>query len=117
VQERYSPQAVFKRLQRHLPSWLEQLPQLPDAVLESLQHARGPDPQTRQLQQRTRLLERELLAQQRLRKRHLLAGLAGLLALLLALPDSAGQLLNLPAASWALAAVAVALLWPRRIGP
>ena len=40
VQQRYSPQSMFKRLQRHAPSWLEQLPQLPEAVLESLQQSR-----------------------------------------------------------------------------
>ena len=40
VQERYSPQSMLKRLQRQAPSWLEQLPQLPDAVLDSLQQGR-----------------------------------------------------------------------------
>ena len=40
VQQRYSPQSMLKRLQHHAPSWIEQLPQLPEAVLESLQQSR-----------------------------------------------------------------------------
>ena len=40
VAQRYSPQSVLKRLQRHAPSWLEQLPQLPDVVMDNLQSAR-----------------------------------------------------------------------------
>ena len=42
VQERYSPQSVFRRLQRQAPSLLEQLPQLPELVLENLHSARVP---------------------------------------------------------------------------
>ncbi len=51
VQQRYSPQSVFKRLQRHAPSWLEQLPQLPEALLESLQQSRSIDRHVRPLAQ------------------------------------------------------------------
>ena len=43
VQERYSPQSILRRLQRQAPSWLEQLPQLPDVVLDSLQQSRDFD--------------------------------------------------------------------------
>ena len=32
VEERYSPQGIFERLRRNAPSWLEQLPQLPEAL-------------------------------------------------------------------------------------
>ena len=40
VQERYSPQTLWRRLQRQPPSWLEHLPMLPDAVLENMQAPR-----------------------------------------------------------------------------
>lgn len=113
VQERYSPQSVFKRLQRHLPSWLEQLPQVPDAVLDNLQRTRGvPAAQTRQWHQ-SRELQAGRGRQQCARRRQLVATLAVVLAVVLALPDGITLLAELPWASWLLAGVALALLWPR----
>lgn len=40
VSKRYSPQGLLERLQQQAPSWMEQLPQLPDAVIDSLQQAK-----------------------------------------------------------------------------
>jgi len=111
VQERYSPQSVFRRLQRHLPSWLEQLPEVPDAVLDNLQR-RGrvsiPAQGTPHGSERQALRGR----QRRLRRRQLLAAVAMILALLMALPDGLAQLAQLPLGSWLLAGVALLLLWP-----
>ncbi len=112
VQERYSPQAMLKRLQRHVPSWLEQLPQVPDAVLDSLQRTPGPPMQARPSQPGGDLQTRRSLQQGR-RRRQLLAAVALVLAVVLALPDGIAQLAELPWASWLLAGVALALLWPR----
>ncbi len=112
VQQRYSPQSMFKRLQRHVPSWLEQLPQLPDVVLESLQHSRGterhPAPQLQLREDRSG--QQRALAR---RRRLMLAGIAGLAAAAAAFPGISQQLANAPAVSWVLAAVALYLLWPR----
>jgi ubiquinone biosynthesis protein len=114
VEERYSPQAVLKRLQRHLPSWLEQLPQVPDAVLDKLQRGRGVATGQPLQSQQNRELQVCRDRQLRLRRRQLLAAVAGILALILALPGGLAQLAQLPWASWLLAAAALALLWPRR---
>tara|TARA_R110002074_G_scaffold385405_1_gene566629 strand:+ start:53 stop:274 length:222 start_codon:yes stop_codon:yes gene_type:complete len=51
--------------------------------------------------------------QQGRRRRQLLAAVALVLAVVLALPDGIAQLAELPWASWLLAGVALALLWPR----
>lgn len=37
LRERYSPKSLLKQLQRHGPGWLEQLPHIPDLVLDRLQ--------------------------------------------------------------------------------
>ncbi len=112
VQERYSPQSLLKRMQRQAPSWLEQLPQLPDVVLDNLQQPResktplpslGAEPQPVQANDKRAGRAR----------RWLLAGLAASLAVVVALPDGWQLLAGLPAASWILAAIALALLWPR----
>ncbi len=111
VQQRYSPQSMLKRLQRHVPSWLEQLPQLPDVVLESLQHSRGTE---RHLQPQLQLREDSSGQQLARRRRQMLAGIACLAAAAAAFPGISQQLANAPAISWGLAALALYLLWPRR---
>jgi ubiquinone biosynthesis protein len=111
VQQRYSPQSMFKRLQRHVPSWLEQLPQLPDVVLESLQHSRGTERHPRpQLQLREDRSGQQLARQ----RRQMLAGIACLAAAAAAFPGISQQLADAPTISWGLAALALYLLWPRR---
>lgn len=113
VQERYSPQAMLKRLQRHAPSWLEQLPALPDAVFENLQQARDADRQLSQQQRRMEELQRQQRSLSKRRKRHLLAAIACLAAAATAYPGGWQLLSQIPPLSWALAAAALALLWPR----
>jgi len=112
VQQRYSPQSMFKRLQRHAPSWLEQLPQLPEAVLETLQQAR--DTERRPPAQPPRRDEQSgpstALAR---RRRHWLAGIACASAAATAVPGIWQQLVAAPSISWVLAAVGLYLLWPR----
>lgn len=112
VQERYSPQSVLKRLQRHAPSWLEQLPQLPDVVLENLQHVRDPQPPASSRSQQNALRQQEPGKTAR-RRRHLLAGAALATAAALAVPGAWQYLIQVPVASWLLGAAGVALLWPR----
>ena len=112
VQQRYSPQSVFKRLQRHAPSWLEQLPLLPEAVLDSLQHSRDMD---RRLPQHPQDLEEKQRQGEELsqRRRHLLAAMACLAAAATAFPGAWQLLADAPLVSWLLAGLGVSLLWPR----
>ncbi|MEJ2530960.1 MAG: ubiquinone biosynthesis regulatory protein kinase UbiB [Halioglobus sp.] len=116
VQERYSPQTLWRRLQRQAPSWLEQLPMLPDAVLENLQ---APRDMALQAEREQRLeQEAEALAQKRLwqRRRQLLAAAALACAAVIAAPGARDALRDAPALTWLLAAAAAVLLWPRRQG-
>lgn len=112
VQQRYSPQTLFKRLQRHAPSWLEQLPQLPDVMLENLQQtresARHPQPQPH-LQEDPSEQPRSLAR----RRRHLLAGIAGIAAVAATVPAIGEHVADAPAISWLLAGAGIYLLWPR----
>lgn len=108
MRERYSPQQVARRLQRQLPSWLEQLPRVPDAVLDSLQQAAhapvaSANPRRQLVPAGPSLSER---------RRRFLAVLALLLPMfpLLAEPQVLGRL---PWWSWLSLAAGLALLWPR----
>ncbi len=117
VQERYSPQSMIKRLQEHAPSWLEQLPQLPDAVLENLQHSRESMERNQvQAEQLAQMEAREAETASR-HKRQILAAVACMLGAIAAFPGGWQQLSNAPVISWVLAAVALALVWPRTPAP
>lgn len=113
VQERYSPQSVLKRLQRHAPSWLEQLPQLPDVMLDNLQQSRDNDMQLAQQQQRVTELQQQSRDNTRRHRRHLVAALACLGAAISILPGAWQQLADAPIIAWLLGGLALSLLWPR----
>jgi ubiquinone biosynthesis protein len=114
VQERYSPQGMIERLRRHAPSWLEQLPQLPETLFENLQHAR--ELETRSLQQQQRLDQMQQQSQREYgqRKRLVFAALVFGGAAATALPNGVQQMVELPLLSWSLLALGFYLLWPRR---
>jgi ubiquinone biosynthesis protein len=112
VQQRYSPQSVLKRLQRHAPSWIEQLPQLPEAVLNSLQHSRGIE-RHRPEGPRTLAGKKGQKEGHSRRRRHLLAGTVCLAAAASTFPTIGHYLTNAPLISWLLAGLGITLLWPR----
>lgn len=110
VKERYSPQSVFKQLQRHAPSWLEQLPQLPDAILESLQNSRGMD-QAAMAPNRVAGNPMRKRDPERPSKKRLVGGVILLgCAIITALPGGWQQLAEIPPLAWILAACGTALL-------
>ena len=113
IQQRYSPQSVLQRIQRHAPSWLEHLPQLPDVVIDSLQQGRVPASgvTTPRIQQSG--ITQGALVTLRKRRRRFAAMLASLSAAAAALPGGPAALAQLPAASWIFGGLAVVLLWPR----
>jgi ubiquinone biosynthesis protein len=113
VQERYSPQSFLRRLQRQAPSWLEQLPQLPDVMLDNLQQSRDIDTHFAQQQRHMEELQQQGGERTRRHRRQLLAALACLGAAISVLPGGWEQLAAAPPISWLLAGLALALLWPR----
>ena len=86
LRERYSPKAMLRRLQRAAPSWLEQLPRLPEAVLSSLS-------KTRQLEHSHRLQRERLSALQRQLRRERAARRLLWAALLIAAALFAGKIM------------------------
>jgi len=113
VQERYSPQSVLRRLQRQAPSWLEQLPLLPDVMLDNLQQSRDVEMRFAQQQQQVEELQERSAAKTRRHRRQLLAAIACLGVAVTVVPGAWQQLANAPLVSWLLGGLAIALLWPR----
>ena len=106
--------SVLKRLQRHAPSWLEQLPQLPDVVMDNLQSAQDLEQRFSIQQQKTKHLQDQVRESVRWRRTLPDRG-PGLRARLLSalLPGAWQQVAQAPPVSWILAGLALALLWPR----
>ncbi len=113
LKDRYAPSGVRKRLQRHLPALLEQLPKLPEALLETLQSGR-------QLQEMKDVYRHQLALQEQQyasdrRRRRLTNGVIVLLLAggLAASPEAQQALEQLPAISWPLLLLA-GILWLKR---
>ena len=109
MNDRYSPQTVMRKLQQHAPSWLEQLPQLPEAVMESLLRQREGQ---REAEAELVRLREQRATEKRQARRRFVAVTACLLAAATLLPSLRAQLLEAPAITWALLAVAAGLAWP-----
>ena len=112
VAERYSPPSLLRRLQHHAPSWLEQLPLVPEAVMDQLTRQRDSQEAAALAQRRERAAREARL--RRARQRYL-AILVGLLAIAIALPGLRAEIIHAPTLSWVLATLAAALLWPRPV--
>jgi ubiquinone biosynthesis protein len=111
VQERYSPQSMLRKIQRQAPSWLEQLPQLPDAVMENLQHSRDLEQRSSLQQRRLDNFQAQLESGKRQRKYRTIAFIALLGAIVVATPGSARLLEQAPTLAWLLALAALFLYW------
>ena len=113
IQERYSPQAMMDRLRRQAPSWLEQLPQLPEALFDSLQQTRELDSQARFQRKRLDQLQEQIQQEDSRRKRGVIALLLFGAAAATAVPEGLQQLSNWPLLSWGMIGIGLLLLWPR----
>lgn len=43
LKDRYSPKSIFKQFKRHVPDWLEHLPQIPPLIYQALQNMQQPE--------------------------------------------------------------------------
>jgi ubiquinone biosynthesis protein len=113
LKERYSPKGMLERTKKHLPSLLEQLPDLPEALLDNLQQSKQLQTISDGQQRKIDHLEQQLAQQARQKRNGNTAAVLLLAAIALAFPDSLEQLKQLPAWSWGLA-IASVWLWLRR---
>jgi len=117
LEDRYSPPAVIRRMQRQAPSLLEQLPQLPELLLSNLQNRGVPNsaaPEVATQQARSSVSMARPKIRSRIRPRDILGGVAILCAVILATPGGLQWLADAPLASWLLVGVGFFLLWRRR---
>ena len=116
LEQRYSPLGILKRASRNMPAWLEQLPHLPDDLLNHLKQSRKMVEQNQDLQQRIDDLQSTLKNSNNTSRSTgwVLACIAT--AAIISQPAILSSLSTVPAASWGLLALAllIALRHSRR---
>lgn len=116
LEQRYSPLGILKRASRNMPAWLEQLPHLPDDILDHLKQSRKMVEQNQNLQQRIDELQSTLKnkGNKPTNTGWVLACLTT--AAVIAHPGALSYLATMPVASWGLLALAllIALRHSRR---
>lgn len=110
MRKRIGPSGLIKSLQSHLPSWLEQSPEMPQLVHDALLQLRHAGPTEQQNRATLELLKQ----QQERTERRWRRGIAALALVAVAVagtrPEARAWLETTPSWSWALLAVAGALV-------
>ncbi len=110
MRKRIGPSGLLKSLQTHLPSWLEQSPEMPQLIHDALLQMRHAGPTEQQNRDTLALLRQQ---QARTERRWRRAGLAVVLvaaAVIGTQPEARAWVENTPAWSWALLAIAGGLV-------
>jgi len=110
MRKRIGPAGLIKSLQSHLPSWLEQSPEMPQLIHDTLIQLRRSGPTEEQNRATLALLQEQQLRNERRWRRGFIAALMAGTALLGSQPQAGQWAVNLPLWSWALLAGAGALL-------
>jgi ubiquinone biosynthesis protein len=115
VQDRYSPKGILERVQKFAPSWLEQIPQRPELILEGWQRAEQTSNAYQSQQRQLDELRESLRENTRRQRSGLWIGVAALLGIYWINSGSAvPPWQELHPASWALGAAALYMLAFRR---
>lgn len=110
MRKRIGPGGLLKSLQSHLPSWLEQSPEMPQLVHDALLQLRQSGPSDPRSRATLAFLEAQQARSERRWRRTTLAAVLLAAALLGGEPETRLWLAQAPAWSWALMAGAAALL-------
>ena len=111
IKQRYSPRGTYQRAQQQLPALLEQLPKLPEILLQSLSERRSSPPNQNSDSVQLARLQAQLHQRQRRKNVLTLAAVLLMAAAVVANPSWLEPLRQIPPLSWLLlTAAAIALL-------
>ncbi|WP_298449356.1 ubiquinone biosynthesis regulatory protein kinase UbiB [uncultured Marinobacter sp.] len=111
MRKRIGPSGLIKSLQTHLPSWLEQSPEMPQLVHDALLQLRSAGPTEKQNQDTLALLREQQLRTDRRWRRGIAAIALVAAAVIGTQPEAREWAENAPLGTWALLAAAGALVW------
>jgi len=110
MRRRIGPSGLIKSLQAHLPSWLEQSPEMPQLVHDALLQLRQAGPTEQQNQRTLELLQEQQRRSEQRWRRGLAAGLLIAAALIGSQPEAQAWVASVPVWSWILLAGAGGLV-------
>ena len=110
VKDRYSPDGLYKRVSKLMPAWLEQLPALPDALMDVAAGGNQKHEVLLKKQQQIEHLEQQIEERKKSKR---LAGISLLLIIAAIIPANPDLFEQIPIASWVLLAAATAF-WLKR---
>lgn len=111
MRKRIGPSGLIKSLQTHLPSWLEQSPEMPQLVHDALLQLRSAGPTEKQNQDTLALLREQQLRSDRRWRRGISAIALVAAAVIGTQPEAREWAEHTPVWSWVLLAAAGALVW------
>jgi len=106
MRKRVGPSGLLKSLQTHLPSWLEQSPEMPQLVHDTLLQLRSAGPTVQQNEATLALLREQQVRADRRWRRGLLTLVLVAGAVLGTQPEAMAWMDRVPGWSWALLALA-----------
>lgn len=106
MENRFHPRSLWQQLKRYGPELMEQAPQMPQKLFAALDQMRELGQLTPELRQTVRLVNQQRAAAGRRRRRALIVALAGVGAVVTALPAAGVNLNQIPVHSWLLLAIA-----------
>lgn len=114
MKERVGPPGLWKNIKQHIPSWLEQSPEIPQMVYDAINQVKNLD-QLSQSQARNMVaLKEQVQSNQGINKNVVIAALAFSGALLSQNVEAANWLKELPGQSWILAGIGLYFLIKRK---
>lgn len=114
MRQRMGPPGFMKTLRDHLPTWVEQTPEMPQLVYEAMNQLKDLDRFNRTQEEELDHLRHDLERDDRRLRRYWLATLCFIAAWLAGQDQSWGWILHIPAQSWVLALAGIYLVFPRR---
>ena len=110
MRQRVGPAGLIKSLQTHLPSWLEQSPEMPQLVHDALLQLRGSGPTEEQNRATLALMKEQQLRSERRWRRGFIAAALAVAAIAGSQPDAQQWVTDMPAWSWVLLAAAAGVM-------
>jgi len=110
MRQRVGPAGLIKSLQTHLPSWLEQSPEMPQLVHDALLQLRGSGPTEEQNRATLALMKEQQLRSERRWRRGFIAAVLAVAAIAGSQPDAQQWVTDMPAWSWVLLAAAAGVM-------
>lgn len=109
MRERYAPVGMLEQILHRAPQWLEQVPQLPELVLDSLNQSQALPELVAKQQEQIEQLSRDVRRDKGRRRKLALAIACAVAAVWIAQPDTLTTLADIPLSSAALAGLALVL--------